>query len=233
MIAIICAMAEERDALLKMMKDARVIKGKKLLYHGSFLDNEYYKGNIEGKEVVLSRCVVGQVYASLCTSLLIEKFKPELVINLGCAGSLNENVHVGSIVVADKAAAWRLDVPGWKRNFDSQYSVVGCDEKAAAIASKIKGLGHVSVGGIVSADEFVYKKGQIKEIRRFYPEALCAEMEGFAIAAVCYAYQVPSSIIRSISDETLVSGNYKQFEFNLNAVCDAAAKLCSEIIKRY
>lgn len=232
MIAVICAMKQERDALLKMMKDVKKVKGKKLLYHGEDLDNEYYTGTIEGKPVVLSRCGVGEVYATMSAMLMIEKFKPELVINLGCAGSLNENVHVNDIVVADRVASWDVDVPGWTRSIDSLTCSFPCDENIAAIAKKLRGKQKVHVGNIVTGDEFIYKKSQVKEIRRFFPNALCGEMEGYAVAGVAYAFKVPVSIIRSISDETLIQGNYKEFDFNLEMVCDSAAKICRQIIKR-
>ena len=114
MIGIICAMTEERDALLKLMEGVRIRKAEKLLYKGKVLNNEYYLGNIEGREVVLCRCGVGKVYATMVTAKLIEKFKPELIINLGCAGSLNENVRVGDVVLADRVADWEFDVPGWE-----------------------------------------------------------------------------------------------------------------------
>lgn len=232
MIAVICAMKEERDALLKMMKDVKTVKGKKLLYHDEALDNEYYLGTLANKEIVVSRCGVGQLYAALSTASLIEKYKLELIINLGCAGSLKENVHIGDVVIADKTAAWRFDVPGWKRSFDSLYTSFGCSDEVVSIAKKISDP-TMHIGGIVSADEFIRTKTQLKVIKRHYPEALCGEMEGVAVAGVCYAYHTPVSIIRSISDETLVQGNYKHFEFHLEAVCEKAARLCKEIIKRY
>ena len=232
MIAMICAMKQERDALLKLMKDVKKVRGKKLLYHGEDLDNEYYTGTIEDKPVVLSRCGVGEIYATMSTMLTIEKFKPELIINLGCAGSLNEEVHVNDIVVADRVANWRVDVPGWERNIDSPFCSFPCDEKVAAIARKLRGKQKVHIGNIVSGEEFIYKKSQVKEIRKYFPNALCGEMEGCAVAGVAYAFKVPVTIIRSISDETLIQGSYKEFDFNLEMVCESAAKICRQIIKR-
>lgn len=233
MIAVICAMKEERDALLKLMKDIRKHEGKKLLYHGEYLDNEYYEGTLGNKQIIVCRSGVGTVYATMAAVVLILKFEPELIINLGCAGSLNEGVHVGDIVVATSASNWRIDVPGWKRKTGSMYCTFPCDEKAAEIVEDLENDQHVHLGPIVSADEFIYKKGQVKEIRRYFPDSLCGEMEGAAIAGTCYAFNTPVSIIRSISDETLIQGNFREFEFNLESVCEKAALLCEEIIKRY
>ena len=233
MIGIICAMTEERDALLKLMEGVRTKKAEKLLYKGKVLNNEYYLGNIEGREVVLCRCGVGKVYATMVTAKLIEKFKPELIINLGCAGSLNENVHVGDVVLADRVADWEFDVPGWERSVSSTDISYACDERVLNAFRKLRASKKAHLGPIVSADTFIYKKAQVRTIRKYFPEALCGEMEGSAVAGTCYAHGVNFAVIRSISDETLVNGSYKEFDFNLEKACDNAAKLAVRIINNY
>jgi len=234
MIAVICAMHEERDALLKLMKDIKVKQGRKLFYHGEVLDNEYYEGYLEDRQIVVNRCGVGEIYASMTTTYLINEYHPELIINLGCAGSLNGSIHVNDVVIATKAALWRMDVPeeSWYRSFTNNKLSYPCDEKVVKI---VKELDHkkIKTGPIVSADEFIYDMSQVETIKKYFAEALCGEMEGAAVAAVCYAHGVPCSIIRSISDETLVSGDYNKFDFRLEEVCNTAAYLCKEIIMRY
>ena len=233
MIGIICAMKEERDALLKLMEDVEVKKGKKLLYQGNQLDNDYYLGKIDGKEVILTRCGIGKVYAAIVTTLMLEKFKPELIINLGCAGSLNEDVHVGDVVVCNRVGDWEFDVFDWERSITSDKVSFPCDEKVKEIVKDIDIGLNIHVGDIVSSDQFIYKKSQVNTIKRFFPTALCGEMEGVSVGASCYARGVNVSIIRSISDEALVNGSYKMFDFNLEKVCENAALLCKEIIKKY
>ncbi len=232
MICVICAMQEELDALLELMNDVSVSEGQTLFYHGEILNNAYYKGKIEGKEIVATRSGVGMVYATIATTNLIRDCHPDLVINLGCAGSLNKDIHVNDIVVADRAANWRFEAPGWIRAIDSVFCSFPCDAKAIEITKSL-GMEHVKTGPIVSADEFIRYKRQTDVIKRFYPEALAGEMEGAAVANTCYAHDIPCAVIRSISDETLVNGGYKEFDFNLEKVCKTAAALCKEIIKRY
>ena len=233
MIGIVCAMSEERDAILGMMKDVKVKKGKKLIYHNEPLNNEYYVGKIGDKDIVLTRSGVGKVFATMNTVELINRFKPDLIVNLGVAGSLSENVHINDVVVADRAADWDVDVPDWERSLHSPQMSYPCDEGVKAVLKKIRTSANIHYGPVVSSDSFIYKKSQINTIKRFFPEALCGEMEGSAIASVCHAYGVKSCIIRSISDETLVNGNYKDFDFNLVKACNAAAKLAVKIIKEY
>lgn len=230
MIAIICAMSQERDAILKKMTNVVVKKGEKIHYHDELLKNECYVGKIGNKDVVLVRSGIGKVYATLSCLSVIKKFKPSLLINCGCAGSLNKDVHVGDVVIADRVADWEIDVPGWERSIHSKRFSFACDEKAVKLIKESK---KIHKGPIVGADIFVYKKSQIKEIKQFFPTALCSEMECSAIGTTCYAYGVPFCVIRSISDETLIQNDYKNFDFNLTKACNNAANIVTKIIENY
>ena len=233
MIVVLCAMKQERDALLKLMSDVRVVKNKQVNVLDTQLNNTFFVGKIDDKDVVVSKTGVGEVYATIATVLAIQKWKPELIINLGCAGSLNDEVRVNDIVVADKVAEWRFDAIDWPRGFESRYMSFSCDERVIEIIKKMKLKENVHYGGIVSSNEFIYKKSQVNDIRKYYPEALCGEMEGFAIANTCFALGVKCSIIRSISDETMIAKNYHAYYFNLEKVCETAAKLTAKIIRKY
>lgn len=233
MIAIICAMSQERDAFLSLMNNVKITKFEKIKYHQMDLDNICYKGKLCNKDVVVVHCGVGKVYAAIVTTTVIKKFKPELIINVGCAGSLDKNVHVGDVVVGVRIADWDVDVPGWERSITSDKMSFECDKRFNKILSKIKSNATLKLGNIVSGDEFVYKKSQVNTIKKYFPDALCTEMEGSSIANTCYAFSTKVAIVRSISDETLVNNSYKKFDFNLKSACDAAAKICADIVKRY
>jgi adenosylhomocysteine nucleosidase len=55
-------------------------------------------------------------------------------------------------------------------------------------------------GLIVSGDQFVASATAVAALREALPEALAVEMEGAAIAQVCYEYGVPCAVVRTISD---------------------------------
>lgn len=233
MIVIICAMSEERDSFLRLMEDVHEEEGEKLLYHGELLDNNYYIGKIAGKEVALVRSGIGKTYSAMIATLALKRFEPELLINCGCAGSTNKDVHVSDVVVCERVADWDIDVPGWERSINSDRFSVACDERFIAAAKKSATSLNIHYGNIVSSDQFVYKKEQVEVIKEFFPSALCGEMEGSSIARVAYALNCPVAIIRSISDETLVNGDYMHFDFNLIKACDAASAFCKEVIINY
>ncbi|MGB2128959.1 MAG: 5'-methylthioadenosine/adenosylhomocysteine nucleosidase, partial [Flavicella sp.] len=58
----------------------------------------------------------------------------------------------------------------------------------------------VHTGIILSGDQFIASKEKINALKESIPEALCVEMEGAAVAQVCYEYEIPFSVIRIISD---------------------------------
>ena len=55
-------------------------------------------------------------------------------------------------------------------------------------------------GLIISGDQFVASATSVDLLRAALPDALAVEMEGAAIAQVCYEYGVPCAIVRTISD---------------------------------
>ena len=73
-IAIIGAMEEEVTILRNKMENV-----KKEVIAGC----EYNAGTLEGKEVILLKSGIGKVNAAMSTTILLEKFKPELIINTG------------------------------------------------------------------------------------------------------------------------------------------------------
>ena len=56
-------------------------------------------------------------------------------------------------------------------------------------------------GDIASGDKFIKSLKKIKKLNKALPTAICVEMEGAAVAQICYEYNIPFSIIRIISDK--------------------------------
>ena len=57
---------------------------------------------LEGKDIVLTQSGIGKVNVAISTTLLIEQFKPDLIINTGSAGALDKALNVGDVVVSDR-----------------------------------------------------------------------------------------------------------------------------------
>jgi adenosylhomocysteine nucleosidase len=56
------------------------------------------------------------------------------------------------------------------------------------------------LGAIASGDKFFANHTQLAELTFRLPWVRCVEMEGAAVAQVCYEYGIPFSIVRTISD---------------------------------
>ena len=70
---------------------------------------DFYYGKLEGKDVALAVCGVGKVFASMCAQTMILSFSPDLIINTGVAGTLNENIGIGDMVIATDVVQHDMD----------------------------------------------------------------------------------------------------------------------------
>ena len=59
----------------------------------------------------------------------------------------------------------------------------------------------VQTGLIVTGDQFIADAALRDRLKTNLPEALCVEMEGAAVAQVCYERDIPVVVVRTISDK--------------------------------
>ena len=200
MIGIICAMQIEADGIIALCENVKTTTHAKM---------KFTLGTLHGKDVCIVVCGVGKVNAAMCALMLIEKYKPNLVLNSGVAGSLSPIVGIGDIVVATKSVEHDMngtalgDKQGEITFPDGNMMFFECDKQAstllAAICKEIPDT-KVAQGIIASGDIFVSDRKQRFNINDRFG-ALACEMEGAAIGHVCVRCEVPYGIIRAISDD--------------------------------
>ena len=85
MIGIINAMEIENNSILSLYKDIKekTISGKK-----------FYEATLAGEKVVCCLSGVAKVNAAISTTLLLEHFPIDCILNTGAAGGLKENENV-------------------------------------------------------------------------------------------------------------------------------------------
>jgi len=176
-----------------------------------------------GRNVVVVWTGIGKVNAAMTTTLLIEHFKPKRIIFTGIAGAVNPELRPGDIVIAEKTAhhdmgtVWPegLFVKGVKNRLNSIENPVffPADEKLVTLAQQaaeriemqrvetVTGRINPKVitGVIVTGDSFIASTEKCAELRKKL-EADAVEMEGAAVAQICYQRQIDHLVIRSISD---------------------------------
>ena len=150
-IGIIGAMEEE----VTLLRDK--IENRQTLSLGGC---EIYTGQLNGVDVALLKSGIGKVAAALGATLLLERCKPDVIVNTGSAGGLAPTLKVGDIVVSDEARYHDADVTA----FGYEYGQLpGCpagfkaDDKLVAAAEEcIAELNLNAVRGlIVSGDAFI------------------------------------------------------------------------------
>lgn len=166
---------------------------------------EIYTGTLNGVEVALLKSGIGKVSAAMGTALLLERCRPDFIINTGSAGGLAASLKVGDIVVSDEVRYHDADVtafgyePGQMAGCPAAFPA---DDKLITAAERcISQLNlHAVRGLVVSGDAFINGSGPLARIRTTFPQAIAVEMEATAIGHVCHQFATPFVVIRAISD---------------------------------
>jgi adenosylhomocysteine nucleosidase len=225
-IAIIAAMEEEINEIKKIMNNIT----EKNIYELKILE-----GTIQSKECILLKCEVGKVNAARCTQILIDNYEIEYVVNIGSAGAGSDDLSIGDIVIGKTLVQHDFDITafGHKKGYISNIGEnISSDknliDKFEAVINNIENKEfNIKIGTIASGDIFCNDINMKEKINyKFNADAI--EMEGAAIAQVCYLDNVPFIVIRSISD-TPNGSNEITFEQYLKL----ASKRCASILYEF
>lgn len=203
MIGIICAMQIEADGIIALSENAKT---------ESIASMNFTACTLHGRNIVIVVCGPGKVNAAMCAVMLIERYRPDVIINSGVAGSLSPLVSIGDIVVATKSVEHDMNTAalGGRQGEISFADADGgkviyfnCDSRVCDVLFEAcSGLPclRVEQGVVASGDIFVSDRVQRMKINAEFG-ALACEMEGAAIGHVCYCTNTPYGIIRAISDD--------------------------------
>lgn len=191
MIGIIAAMDMEVEAIVSLMQ------AKKHTQHGI----DFYEGDLGDKPVVIMKSGVGKGNAAMSTTILMELYDIDAVVNIGTAGGLKAEQQILDMVISKRVVQHDYDTSP----IDGEEGVglyFDADQKMIAYANQV--LQDMDVithqGLIASGDQFIAQEQQLWVLYQRFPDALCAEMEAGAIAQVCHHYQIPFVVLRSLSD---------------------------------
>ncbi|MDQ0218214.1 5'-methylthioadenosine/S-adenosylhomocysteine nucleosidase [Peribacillus cavernae] len=221
-LAIIGAMEEEVTILREKMEDLEQV---------TIAGSEFNTGKINDVDVVLLKSGIGKVNAAMSTAILLEKFKPDAVINTGSAGGYLPSLHVGDVVISTEVRHHDVDVTV----FGYEYGQVPqmppaflSDKKLLKIAWEAAGeIEDIQVvkGLIVTGDSFMNDHDRVEFVRGKFTDLYAVEMEAAAIAQVAYQFKVPFVIIRSLSD---IAG--KESNISFDQFLETAALHSSQLI---
>lgn len=228
-IGIIGAMEQEVSRIKEMMKEVKITTKASM---------DFYEGILEGKKVVVVRSGIGKVNAGMCTQILADIYGAEAVINTGIAGSLNNDVNIGDIVLSTDVLHHDMDATGFGYPLGQipQMDAFSfqADEQmrklAKEVCEEVNPEIRVFEGRVVSGDQFISSREVKDKIKENF-DGCCTEMEGAAIAQTAYLNQIPFVIIRAISDKADDSATMDYPTFEKQAV-EHSVRLTRGFLKR-
>jgi adenosylhomocysteine nucleosidase len=243
-IGIMGAMPEEIEGVVALLSNPEVTKmGKR----------SYFTGQINGIETVVVFSRWGKVAAATTVATLIHEFEITELLFTGVAGAIHSDLKIGDIVLGKRLIQHDMDarplmkqyeIPLLSKTYiesDKTHLEIAINAINTVIENKrlhavieMEDLAEFNisqprlfVGEIASGDQFFSSNEQKHSLNAQLPEVLCVEMEGAAVAQVCYEYEIPFSIIRTISD---VADDNSHIDFPA-FIQNISSKYAAEIIK--
>jgi 5''-methylthioadenosine/S-adenosylhomocysteine nucleosidase len=227
-IGLIGAMEEE----VAILKDKLTDREETEAAHSHF-----YSGRINGMETVLLQSGIGKVNAALGTTLMIDRYHPDVVINTGSAGGTDSALNIGDVVISSGVVHHDVDatafgykhgqVPGMPAVFKPDPDL----SQIAAHCARQTLAGHQTVMGVIgTGDSFMADPQRIEKIKALFPGLKAVEMEGAAIAQVCFQFGTPFLIIRALSD---IAGKESGITFDqfLRTAAGNSARFILDLLK--
>ena len=205
-----------------------------------------FEGKYNNYPVIIAQSEVGIINAATLTTLAIEKYKPEIIINEGTAGGIGKDIHKADIVIAEEifnivsaktpykeegqgSNSLEWDYITFVNGGKDEKKTIKTDEKLINFVYNMKNeykKGSVYKGVIGSGDIWNCEKDKIMYLNRQH-KVLGEEMEGIAVYTVAQNYNIPTIGIRIISDNEMLNEEYDR---NLGLECQ---KFVYEIVKEF
>ncbi|MBE9914131.1 5'-methylthioadenosine/adenosylhomocysteine nucleosidase [Paenibacillus donghaensis] len=231
-IAIITAMEEEMAPFRSESRiQARSQVGKVIVEEAIYRD----------QPIILVESGIGKVNAAVAVTLLIERYKPDLIINSGSSGAFADGLKVGDVVVATQYRYGDVDatcfgyehgqVPQMPVKYDLDEEWVDVARQAAAVADKLPYS--LDFGLVLTLDSFMSESERVEWIKSTFPSVKVSDMEGLAIVQAAAQYGIPVLAIKAVSDITGHGGDTADsFDDNLDDVAKHAAHFTELLVQQ-
>lgn len=215
-VGIILAMSEELEAIKSTLSEWEVLR-----------DTPYLgmKSRIGGKQLYVMNSGIGKVNAAAACTLLIAQYAPEIIVNIGIAGSVVSELRSGDVLVSDQCVYYDVDatvfgyqhgqVPRMPTHYESLWREV---EK------KNHPDFRVEKGMLCTGDSFLSSSHPVEKVKQYFSNIMAIDMEGAAIGQICYQFGVPFLMIKGISDH-VNEHSPKDSEKNVLVAMEHAVKL--------
>ena len=207
-------------------------------------------GRLGRQRVVVAETGIGKVNAAATTAFVLAYFRPRRVLFTGIAGGTNPDLQPGDIVVGQRVAhhdyGWITMTTPSRPSRQTRNAITKQDNplyfrgdsvllqrtQEAARTLTFEAIPATNrpptliVGTIVTGDVFVSSEEKVAQLRQDFG-ADATEMEGAAVAQICYQEQVPCLVIRSLSDKA--NSNARM---DMRTFLDIAARNSANLVLR-
>jgi adenosylhomocysteine nucleosidase len=227
MYAIIGAMDQEIEAILKMMDGVQIYQ---------FNNQPFYQGLVNNKIIILVKSGIGKVASAMTTTQLLTNFSIEAIVNIGTCGGIESKVEPLDLVIGQELVYGDVDLVAFKypygqmagqpATFKSDQTLVG---KIRDISKKV-GL-NPKLGNLMSSDAFITDKKIINErIKLIDLPIIGVDMESASIAQVATAFKKPFVVLRVVSDIIGMEKQVNSFDKLVSESSIKVAKIIKELI---
>lgn len=211
---IITALKEECQAVTAHLSNLKEGKDR----YNNIYDCGYFEGAAQTWKVVVAEIGVGNITAAIKVSSAVNHFNPDVLLLVGVAGGLKDEISLGSVIASTKIygyQAGKADESFLVRP-EIAYSDWGLEQRAKATARKDIWIRRIinpqfsadtppeaHVKPIAAGDQVVSSTNSptFKLLRDHYSDAVAVEMEGYGVLCAARETGVPSIVIRGISDK--------------------------------
>lgn len=156
--------------------------------------NQWFSEEISGKEVIFFHGGWGKISAAASAQYALDRWKPDLLINLGTCGGFSGSIEPGEILLANETVVYDIV----ERMGDSQAALDFYTTRLDLDFITNTSLNRIRQVRLISADRDI-DPGEITALRvRF--QALAADWESGAISWVASRNQTRCLILRAVSD---------------------------------
>lgn len=193
-IGLICTLKGEQEQIQKHLK-IKDIADKAM--------RKFYRGTLDGVEVVMVRSPMGKINNAITAQLMASSFHIDMIVSIGFAGAVDGSLKRGDVVVSTNAVQHDFGTVKpygfiWERSPE-----IG--EPRQIKAEQWAEAKEYFYGTIVSGDQFIASGEKREWLKRKF-NARAVDTGSAAIYEVCRQNGIPCLFIRVISDNADIEG---------------------------
>lgn len=197
---------------------------------------EFFIARRQDAKIIISRTKIGILNATMATTIAVLKYKPDVVVNQGIAGSALVQLNIGDIIIGEsaiyindfrppqKGKGEGSDSLEWIPNPKRSY-LVYAEKNLVKIAKEVPVDSKKIVGRLGSGDMFTREYDRICFLQKNFGH-MCEDMESVASYKVCENFFIPCIGFRMISNNELDSRPIDR------TMCDRIQKFAIDFVEK-